>query len=99
MVVIKGSDLSCTSVAPKCDKYLKPLKRKTIDLNNIGNRHNNALLDFLRCQSKAHKTCADDEKLYTACHRSVMGTGSHKGKRHCGEELESFFTCVVGTNA
>ena len=94
---VDGTTLHEASIPPKCEKYLKPLQRKKmIDLDSIGSQKNNNLLDFLRCQSKAKKICADEEKVYSKCHASVMGTGSFKGMKNCGEELEKLFDCTMG---
>ena len=58
MVKIKGSTVNKDNIAPKCAKYLQPvLKLSKIELDNIGDRKNNALVELLRCQAKAPKTC------------------------------------------
>ena len=95
---VDGSSIHKSSnIAGKCEKYLKPIKRKKkIDLQSIGNQQNNNLLDLLRCQCKAHKSCKDVEKFYSKCHSSVMGTGSFEGRKNCGEELEKLFACAMG---
>ena len=95
---VSGSKLHRHSgIAPKCEKYLKPLTRKKkIDLHDIGNQQNNNLLDLLKCQCKANKICTNDQKSYMKCHASVMGTGSFAGKKHCGEEMEVLFRCAMG---
>lgn len=96
MVKVKGSRLvKTTSFAPKCERFLAPIAKKTIDLDQIGHQHNNSLLDLIRCQQKALKICATEEKKYSACHASVMGTGSYNGNKNCGAELELFMSCVT----
>jgi hypothetical protein len=41
------------------------------------------------------KECKGAEKEYSLCHKSLMGVGSYKGKRHCGEELTALYKCVL----
>ena len=96
---VTGSNIheSKDLIAPKCEKYLASIKRKKkIDLESIGSPPNNILLDLLRCQCKAKKTCKDVEKLYSKCHSSVMGTGSFGGRKNCAEELENLYRCAMG---
>jgi hypothetical protein len=65
------------TIDEKCDRYLKLIKRKKkIDLEAIGSKQNNILLDLLRCQSKQMSArriknnpndnygCSDVGKLY-----------------------------------
>ena len=90
-----------------CQKYLAPLarrnKKKAVDLEAIGSRANNQLLDLLRCRNRFHArsnssgqgSCKAAESAYDACHSSVMGTGSFRGRRHCGRELGDYLECVV----
>jgi hypothetical protein len=87
------------TIDEKCDKYLKLIKRKKkIDLEAIGSKQNNILLNLLRCQSKQmsirrmkndsnnnNNGCSNVEKFYTKCHSSVMGTGNFNGRKHCGQ--------------
>mmetsp|Transcript_18237 Transcript_18237/g.27906 ORF Transcript_18237/g.27906 Transcript_18237/m.27906 type:complete len:95 (-) Transcript_18237:40-324(-) len=81
----------------KCEKYQKPLQRKKkIDLDAVGSQENNNLIDFLRCQCKAQKICADKEKAFSKCHSSVMGSGTYAGRKNCGPELEELFACTTG---
>mmetsp|Transcript_1708 Transcript_1708/g.3118 ORF Transcript_1708/g.3118 Transcript_1708/m.3118 type:complete len:123 (-) Transcript_1708:92-460(-) len=89
--------LAETTIEPKCQTYVKSISRKnkSIDLEAIGTKHNNHLVDFLRCQAKTRKQCSHIEKAYLKCHGSVMGTGSFQGNKHCGEELENFLNCVL----
>mmetsp|Transcript_7201 Transcript_7201/g.10672 ORF Transcript_7201/g.10672 Transcript_7201/m.10672 type:complete len:102 (-) Transcript_7201:2495-2800(-) len=97
MVKVDSTKISSSSIAVKCEKYAKPLlkRKKIIDLDSIGNQQNNNLVDFLNCQCKALKACADVQKSYSNCHSSVMGTGSYVGRKNCGEELEKLLTCVL----
>jgi len=96
MVKIKGPTVNKDNVAPKCTKYLQPvLKISKIDLNNIGDRKNNTLVDLLRCQVKATKTCTSQHKDYESCHSSVMGTGNHEGRKNCGKELQLLYQCAL----
>ncbi|MGK3743089.1 MAG: hypothetical protein ACI90V_009945 [Bacillariaceae sp.] len=111
---IEGSTIhknSNATIDEKCDKYLKLIKRKKkIDLEAIGSKQNNILLDLLRCQSKQqmsttrmknnssndnNNNCNNVEKLYTKCHCSVMGTGNFNGRKNCSEELKCFLDCVI----
>jgi hypothetical protein len=94
MVRVRGSTIPEESVPSKCEKYLKVVKKKKIDLDQIGNQHNNGLVDLLRCQCKTQKVCEAQQKNYSDCHDSVMGVGSYGGKRNCGEELGILFRCV-----
>ena len=40
------------------------------------------------------KSCTKLEKAYNSCHASIMGVGNFKGRKSCGQEIESLFTCV-----
>jgi len=92
---IKGSDFPSDRVAGKCAEQYKSLaKKKEISMKATGDQKNNALVTFLQCQVKATKTCKEWEKEYTLCHKSFMGMGSYKGKRHCGEELTALYQCA-----
>mmetsp|Transcript_31453 Transcript_31453/g.45885 ORF Transcript_31453/g.45885 Transcript_31453/m.45885 type:complete len:99 (+) Transcript_31453:37-333(+) len=96
MAKVKGSALQDSStIAPKCSKFVQPLRKRTVNTEQIGNRHYNVLLDFVRCQRKVNKTCSGEDKSYSLCHASVMGTGSYEGRKHCGEEFKEFFDCVM----
>lgn len=96
MVKIKGSTVNKDIIAPKCNKYLQQVtKMSKIDLDNIGDRKNNALVELLRCQVKATKTCTAQQKNYESCHSSVMGTGNHEGRKNCGIELELLYKCAL----
>jgi hypothetical protein len=97
MVKIKGADINPEKVAPRCAaKYLKPVaKLSNIDLERIGDRKNNILLDLLRCQVKVEKSCKPRQRSYELCHASVMGTGNFEGRKDCGKELESLFQCAL----
>jgi len=97
MVKIKGADINPDDIAPRCAvKFLKPVvKLSKIDLDLIGNRKNNILLDLLRCQVRAEKSCKLLHKRYESCHASVMGTGNFEGKKNCGAELEDLFQCAL----
>jgi hypothetical protein len=94
---IKGSDFPCDKVADKCASAYKSIaKKKRISLEATGKQNNNALVNFLQCQVKTvSKQCKGIEKEYSLCHKSFMGMGSFKGKRHCEEELTALFQCVV----
>eukprot|EP00536_Pseudo-nitzschia_multiseries_P006162 jgi/Psemu1/286277/fgenesh1_pg.128_\ len=84
-----------------CEKYLAPLARKKkIDLEAIGSRPNNQLLDLLRCrvakiQTANAEDCRSLARAYASCHASVMGTGSFGGRKHCGAELSGYLDCVL----
>ena len=94
----------------KYHKPLAKKKKKPIDMDVIGTPTYNLLLDFMRCQAKhpnlddhgaggggagSHaKKCVKEEKVYAACHASVMGVGNFKGRKHCGDEMERLFVCV-----
>ena len=110
MVTITESDLlsSQPTIHSKCDKLFtnivpsankkKRKKQKTINLDDIGNRNYNSLLELLQCQSKVvggGKKCKDAQKRYAACHGAVMGTGSYDGRRHCGKEIEELYSCTM----
>jgi hypothetical protein len=88
--------ISEATIEPKCQSFAKSiLRKKKIDLESIGTKNNNLLVDFLRCQSKSRKHCTNVEKEYAKCHGSVMGTGSFQGKKNCGEELEKLLNCAL----
>jgi len=97
---LRGSKVAAKSeedrIAPRCAKYAQSVQRlKSIDLDAIGDRKNNVLLDFLRCQVKADKTrCQKESKLYENCHAGVMGIGNFEGRKNCGEELEVLYRCL-----
>jgi hypothetical protein len=95
-------DFRGTTEGTKCEKHLGIVrKKKKIDLEAIGSRSNNALLDFLKCQSGVrskqsstnNNLCGAIEKSYASCHASVMGTGNYSGKKHCGDELKEWLEC------
>mmetsp|Transcript_5691 Transcript_5691/g.10797 ORF Transcript_5691/g.10797 Transcript_5691/m.10797 type:complete len:109 (-) Transcript_5691:142-468(-) len=100
MVKVKASRINADSIAPRCIKYLKPVQnKKSIELDSIGDRRNNALLDLIRCQVKADKSkCRNESKRYESCHASVMGVGNYEGKKHCGGELEILYKCTMLSN-
>ncbi len=90
-------------------KPLAKKKKKAIDLNEIGTPRYNLLLDLMKCQSKHPnkpvgdnseekatdvKPCVKVEKAYNSCHAAIMGVGNFKGRKNCGEEIESLFQCV-----
>ena len=96
---IKGSKVatnSDASIAPRCAKYHTSVQKlKSIDLDAIGDRKNNVLLDLMRCQVKADKTqCQKESKLYENCHAGVMGIGNFEGRKNCGKELEVLYKCL-----
>ena len=94
---MKGSDFPSRLVHGKCATEYKSLsKKKNVSIDATGDQKNNALVVFLQCQVKATKTCNDLEKEYSLCHKSFMGMGSYKGKRHCGEELAALYQCAIG---
>ena len=96
MPTIKGSDFPSDLVADKCQTDYKSLARKKkISIEATGDQKNNSLVKLLQCQAKATKTCKDVEKEYSLCHKSFMGMGSYKGKRHCGEELTALYQCTT----
>lgn len=96
---VEGShihDLKGRSIEVSCEKYLKSIRRKKkLDLQSIGSQQNNNLLDLLFCQCKARKKCREVKKIYSNCHRSIMGTGSFDGRKHCGDELEKLYECAI----
>jgi hypothetical protein len=93
---MKGSDFPSHLVNEKCFTDYKSLaKKKNVAMDATGDQKNNALVAFLQCQVKATKTCKDLEKEYSLCHKSFMGMGSYKGKRHCGEELAALYQCAL----
>eukprot|EP00092_Neocalanus_flemingeri_P035662 GFUD01038827.1.p1 GENE.GFUD01038827.1~~GFUD01038827.1.p1 ORF type:complete len:121 (+),score=44.15 GFUD01038827.1:111-473(+) len=96
---ISGDSLPVSSTK-KCDKLRKLLAGKTISLTATGDKLPNQLVSFLSCQVKSSPvpSCKQLLTAYEKCHNSVMGTGSYPttGRRHCGEELESLYNCVVG---
>jgi hypothetical protein len=96
MTEIKGSVFPPKTVATKClSHYDTVKKKKKIDLNATGDPKTNNLLFLLQCQSKATKECKEKEEDYSLCHKSFMGVGSYKGKRHCGEEMEALYHCII----
>ena len=96
MAKVKGSKINADTIAPRCIKYLKALEKKTIDLENIGDRKNNAFLDLIRCQVRAKKSeCKSESKMYENCHASVMGVGAFEGRKNCGKELDDIYKCIL----
>lgn len=97
---VKGSRVaaanSASSIAPRCVKYHTSVQKlKSIDLDAIGDRKNNVLLDLMRCQVKADKSkCQKESKLYETCHAGVMGIGNFEGRKNCGKELEVLYRCL-----
>ena len=82
-----GSDFPRHQVAEKCTSEYKSIaKKKKISLEATGDILNNKAVS---------KGCKGIEKEYSLCHKSFMGTGSYKGKRHCGEELMALYQCVL----
>ena len=81
----------------KCKKLWKALAGLHVEANATGQRHNNAMVSFLRCQSKQMAVCEDPANAYNACHSSIMGQGVYQGKRDCGDELRVLFDCVAKT--
>ena len=93
---MKGSDFPSQLVDERCATDYKSLaKKKNVAIDATGEQKNNALVVFLRCQVKATKTCKYLAKEYNMCHKSFMGMGSYKGKRHCGEELAALYQCAL----
>ena len=97
VATIRGSDFPPQFVADKCAfDYKSLVKKKKISMDATGDQKNNALVIFLQCQVKTkNRNCKDTEKEYSLCHKSFMGMGSYKGKRHCGDELRSLYQCVL----
>lgn len=93
--VVKGSSFPSDVVATKCQNEYKSIAKKKIDMHATGDKKNNLMLQFLRCQAKATASCKHLEKEYSLCHKSFMGVGSYKGRRNCGAELEEFFRCFT----
>jgi hypothetical protein len=91
-------------------KPLVKKKKKAIDLEEIGTPRYNLLLELMKCQVKHPnnnnnlgdsedtiidaKPCAKVEKAYNSCHAGIMGVGNYKGRKNCGNEIESLFSCV-----
>ena len=72
---VKGPKVAATSEernVPRCAKYYTSVQKlKSIELDAIGDRKNNVLLDLLRCLVKADKSsCQKESKLYEKCHAS-----------------------------
>ena len=72
---VKGPRVAATSEernVPRCAKYYTSVQKlKSIELDAIGDRKNNVLLDLLRCLVKADKSsCQKESKLYEKCHAS-----------------------------
>lgn len=57
MVKIRGSDYPRNAVSEKCATPFKSILKKRIDTDATGDKTTNRLLEFLRCQVKADKTC------------------------------------------
>ena len=76
--VLTHNLISCPKIAatseernvPRCAKYYTSVQKlKSIELDAIGDRKNNVLLDLLRCLVKADKSsCQKESKLYEKCH-------------------------------
>ena len=97
---VKGSKVVAanaeSAIAPRCAKYHTSVQKlKSIDLDAIGDRKNNVLLDLMRCQVKADKSkCQKESKLYENCHAGVMGIGNFEGRKNCGKELKVLYQCL-----
>ena len=98
---VKGSKVATNddTIAPRCVKYHNSVRKlKSIDLDAIGDRKNNVLLDLIRCQVKADKAaCQRESKLYENCHAGVMGIGNFEGRKNCGQELEVLYKCLFSS--
>ena len=111
MTVVEGSKIlkdfaDFVESNPKCSKQFTAVsKKKHIDLEDIGSRPNNLMLEFLKCHTKVvQKTnqdtaCKGLEKSYLSCHASVMGTGNFNGQKHCGEQLKEWLECCSSSAA
>ena len=100
MTEIKGSVFPHKTVVTKCMSHYDTIKKKKkIDLNATGDPKTNSLLFLLQCQSNATKQCKQKEHDYSLCHKSFMGVGSYKGKRHCGEEMEALYDCIISSGS
>ena len=78
--------------------YASVQKLKSIEIDAIGDRKNNVLLDLLRCLVKADKSlCQTESKRYEQCHASVMGIGNFEGRKNCGHELEALYNCLFSS--
>jgi hypothetical protein len=97
--VVKGSSFPASLVSAKCAyDYKSVAKKKVIDLEATGSPKTNLMLALLRCETEATKTCQGFEKEYTKCHKSFMGVGSYKGKRHCGDEMSRLHDCIASSS-
>jgi hypothetical protein len=92
--MIVGDSLP-VSEAKKCAKFRKALQSKVVHLEKIGDRDNNALVNWLKCEAKVKPSCGEATKAYFACHSSVMGAGTFEGKANCAHELRLLLLCVV----
>ena len=98
-MIVRGSktheDFRDSVSQTRCEKLLATLsKKKKINLQDIGSRSNNLLLDFLKCHTKLRRhNCKTAEKLYGSCHASVMGTGNYNNQKDCGDELHQWLEC------
>ena len=68
------------AIDPKCEKALKALKSKSVDLTKTGHKEINILMKAVECQVKASGRGAKELEQYNVCHKSVMGTGAYKGQ-------------------
>ena len=99
---VKGPRVAATSEernVPRCAKYYTSVQKlKSIELDAIGDRKNNVLLDLLRCLVKADKSsCQKESKLYEKCHASLMGIGNFERRKNCGHELEALYKCLFSS--
>ena len=95
---VKGPKVAATSEernVPRCAKYYTSVQKlKSIELDAIGDRKNNVLLDLLRCLVKADKSsCQKESKLYEKCHAS----GNFERRKNCGHELEALYKCLFSS--
>jgi hypothetical protein len=91
---LPGDELASLA-SDKCAKFAKALKERHVDIESTGHKDTNALVNLLKCETKALQVCSRHLAAYEACHKSVMGTGGYQGKKHCGEELKSLLSCVT----
>ena len=87
------SGLAAT-VDPKCEKALKALRGKSVDLTKTGHKEINALMKAVECQVKASGNGNKELAAYELCHKSVMGTGNYKGQPNCSEYLTKLLAAL-----
>lgn len=82
------------SIDPKCEKSLKVLRGKSVDLAKTGHKEINTLVKAVECQVKAGGKGAKELAQYQVCHKSVMGTGAYKGQTNCGDLMAKLLAAL-----